>query len=577
MNYRAELNISVELRLDCVGLFKECDEFNSAASLRAFAVFARLQLADKWLPRAEELNCELVFINLLRYGRSWSEPVLLDLLSALALKYRGDWREGKCRDLSDGIRSALLQSETKEQEGGYQQLARESAASDSRAGAKSAESWIEEAGDDLDELAMRISLAVFQGATFETIEAAKDDLLKMLKELVPPPPPPDPEAPPVPPPPHVPLMRRIQKAGAFETEAKPPHWERVVEMKEPVASEVITYVWHFYKEAKWRQKFMEWLTIYAAGHRADVRTRAAVAVGILALNDYRFVRDRLLAAWVRAEVNKSQYRTAVGMALGVLAQRHDRVAEVQTLLRNWSRSPNPAEQWAALRAYIYVGAYCRPLKDVIAGWRDIAAFAATTSESVTILIGDAGREDEPHRVVQLKPMLMSLMDAMMRFFVGVAQMPADEKAPRFASILEGLKEWIADDRADAPLGLFMFTTLGQLVVGAPGDGEASGAPVLLQLLMEGPDENGYRSQLAGLFELLMRKADTIIDAKEMLCAWLGWANSVQGESRPYESRIRTLFEEIIAADRSGRARGKLAAFLRDCGRNRVAQSLLSDL
>jgi hypothetical protein len=579
MYYRAELNISLELRMDCVDLFKQCpEEFDSAARLRSFARFYQLELTDKWFPKTEELIYEEVFLNLLRYGRSWSEPVLLSLLSALALKYSDDWRKDKCRELGDKIRSELLQGKTQEQEGNVLQLVKDSTAVNGRGGKKSAESWIEEAGDNLDELALRISLAVFQGTTFETIEAAKDDLFEMLKEFVPPPPPPDPEAPPVPPPPHVPLMRRIQMAGAFETEAKPPDWERVVELKEPVAGEVITYVWHFYKESKWRQKFMEWLTIYAAGHRADVRARAAVAVGILATNDYRFVRDRLLSIWVKANVNRSQYRTAIGIALVTLVQKEGRAEEVQSLLRNWSRSPNPAERWAALRAYIYVGAYCRPVKEVIAGWRDIAAFAvAASSESVPILIDGPGLGDAEIRVVELKPMLMSLMDAMMRFFVGVAQMPADEKAPRFVSILEGLKEWIADNRTDARLGLFMFTTLGQLVVGAADDGEPSGAPVLLQLLAEGPDENGYRSQLAGLFELLMRKADTIIDAKDLLCAWLGWANSVQGESPSYESRIRSLFEEIIAADRSGRARGKLAAFLRDCGRNRVAQSLLSGL
>jgi hypothetical protein len=577
MYYRAQLNIPQELSIACVGLFKECDEFDNVTALRKFVGFAQLALADKWLPRAEVLDCEIIFVNLLRYGRSWSEPVLLDLLNALALKYPGDWRETKCRELRDEIRDALLQAGTREQEGDYQQLVKDSAAGNSRAGAKSAEAWIEEAGDNIDELALRISLAVFQGTTFDIIEAAKNDLSEMLRELVPPPPPPDPEAPPPPPAPHVPLMRRIQQAGAFETEARPPDWERVVELKEPAASEVITYVWHFYKEAKWRQKLMEWLTIYAAGRRADVRTRAAVAAGILAINDYRFVRDKLLAGWVQAEVNKSQYRTAIGMALGVLAEKEGRAAEVQSLLRSWSRSPDPAERWAALRAYIYVGAACRPVKDVIAGWRDIAAFAISASESVTILINGSGHEGGERKMVQLKPMFMSLMDAMMRFFVDVARMPAEENRPRFASILEGLKDWIGDNKVDARLGLFMFTTLGQLVVGVAGDGEAAGAPVLLQLAEEGPDGSGYRSQLAGLFELTMRKADTIIDAKELLCAWLGWANGLQGESRLYESRLRTLFEEIIAADKSGRARGKLAAFLRDCGRNRLAQRLLSDM
>jgi hypothetical protein len=573
MYHRAELIISPGHRGDCVGLFQSCDEFKNPTELRAFAGYAQLELVEMWLPREEGLKCEIVFLNLLRYGRSWSEPVLLDLLDALALKYSDDWRGKKSRALREEIRSALLNAETGEPDGGYSRLVKDSAASDKQGAARTAESWIDEAGDNLDELALRITLAVFQGTTFETIETAKNDLLKMLQELVPTPPP-NPETPPPPPAPHVPLMRRIQKAGATDRLVGPPDWEAVIELKEPVAVEVITYVWRLYREACWRQKLMEWLTMYAAGHRLDVRTRAAVAVGILATKDYRFVRDNLLAGWVKARVNRSQYRTAIGMALGVLAQEESWVAEVQSLLRGWSRSTDPAERWAALRAYIYVGASCRPVREVIAGWRDIAAFAVTTSESVTIYV-----EDSEQKVVQLKPMLMSLMDAMMRFFVSVAQMPPEEKRPRFASILEGLREWIEGNRADVGLGLFMFTTLGQLVVGAAGDGEADGAPVLLQLLPDGPgaDVTGYRSQLAGLIETLMRNGATITDARELLCAWLIWVNGLQHNSQLYEARIRTLLKEIIAADKSGRARGKLAVCLRDCGRNRTAQSLLSSL
>jgi hypothetical protein len=74
----------------------------------------------------------------------------------------------------------------------------------------------------------------------------------------------------------------------------------------------------------------------------------------------------------------------------------------------------------------------------------------------------------------------------------------------------------------------------------------------------------------------MRNGTTITDAKELLCDWLGWVDELQANAT-YESRIRTLFDEIIAADMSGRARGKLAACLRSCGRNRTAQRILSGL
>ncbi len=140
-----------------------------------------------------------------------------------------------------------------------------------------------------------------------------------------------------------------------------------------------------------------------------------------------------------------------------------------------------------------------------------------------------------------------------------------------------MKKWVASGEENAWLGLFMFTSLGQLRVSAPGRGEPAGVPVLLQLMGEGPDASGYRSQLAEVFEVAMRNGDTIIETQELLCAWLSWVDRLQGDSRLYEARMLTLFKDVIAADRGGRMRGKLVACLRDCGRNRAAQRLLSAL
>ena len=107
---------------------------------------------------------------------------------------------------------------------------------------------------------------------------------------------------------------------------------------------------------------MEWLTDYAGGRSADVRTRAAVAAGRLALRDYRFIRDNLLMKWV--DKNDAEYRTAIGMALGFLVHEPTWITEVQDLLWKWSGSTKEAERWAAARAYIFVGASCHPVSDV---------------------------------------------------------------------------------------------------------------------------------------------------------------------------------------------------------------------
>jgi hypothetical protein len=560
--------IPEDLRSECKDLFGQFDELTDADRLRAFVRVSELTLVKRCVDYAGRIEYDIFISKLLITRKSPLEPALFDLLDVLASRYKGEMRAETCRRLKEKVREVLLQADKPEKD--YQRLAELSGPSDTREAEARAAQWIEEAGDNLDELALRITLAVFHGTTFETIEKAKESLLEALQELVsPPPPPPAPDAAPPPPAPHIPLMQRLKRAGAYETDGRPPDWKKVVELKEPeLAGEALAHVWQLYRETRWRQKLVGWLTSYAGGRSADARTRAAVAAGILAVKDYRFVRENLLELWVQGD--DAKYRTAIGMALGILVREEPWGAEVQSLLRRWSESPEQAKRWAAMRAYIYVGAYCRPVSEVIERWRAIAA-----SEYAAVLIQVS--EDKALRLNN--PMHMSLMEAMVRFFVSVAQMPADVKRPLFAGILEGLKKWIESNEADAGLGLFMFTTLGRLVAGAAGDGMSDGAPVLLQLISDGPgeDETLYRSQLARTFEVAMRNGNTIVEARELLCVWLGWANELGDDSRSYESRIQTLFKDIIAADKGSRARGKLAACLRTCGRNQTAQRLLSSL
>jgi hypothetical protein len=566
-DYKLELKLSQVLRLECVRLFNECKEFTTPTTLRDFASVTQLEIVVECIPKMDELDYNRLILNLLKSrNRTSSEPALFDLLSALALEYKNDTRGIRFEDLTKDIRGALLQGENSDQEKDYLKLVSFSTSSDERDADRYAARWIEGAGDDLDELSLRITLAVFHGSAFETIENAKSDLLGMLQKLVPPPPPPDPNNPP-PPPPHVPLMHRLEIAGAYETAGKAPDWLRVIELKKPeIASEAISHVWQLYRETKWRQKLIEWLTSYAAGHAADVRTRAAVAAGILAVKDYRFVRDKLLDDWVQK--NDNEFRAAIGMALGVLVREVSMTDEVENLLREWSESTEEDKRWAAMRAYIYVGAYCRTPGEAIARWRKIAA-----SEHVAIRV----QISEVEFVQFNNPLHMSLMDAMVRFFDSLTQLPEEERRRLVKGILVELGAWIAANDDGAWLGLFMFKMLGAWAVETTEDGESGEAPMLLQLVEDGSDETEYRSQLAGLLEMAMRNGATIIETQELLCVWLDWANSLPDDSPSREARLQTLFKDIIAKDKSGRMRGKLAACLRDCGRNRVAQHILSSI
>jgi hypothetical protein len=558
------IGLSIELREKCVGVFELFDELKSPAALRGFVDIPQLEVVKRCIGITDEINYDRLISKLLDAGRSWLEPALFDLLDALAIRYKNDAiKREACEGLKAELRQAIPRPEDPEQARDYQRLAESSVPSDEKGVAQQAQEWIKKAGDNLDEIALRIALAVFNGTSFILIEQAKNDLLELLQSILPPPDPDAPKPSGVP----VPLMLRMNEAGAYETDAEPPDWKRVVELRNPdLASEAISYVWERYGERKWRQKLMEWLTSYATGRSVDVRTRAAVAAGRLAMTDYRFVRDNLFDVWVSAEDRQAQYRTALGMALGVLIREERWTGEVQSLLREWSESSEQAERWAAMRAYIYVGPYCRPVSEVITRWRGIAA-----SEVTAVDIHIAG-----NTYLRLtNPLHLSLVDAMMRFFMNLAQLPVEEKRPLFASALEGLETWL-NEGDDSCLGLFMFSTIGR--IGAPAeDKQTEDTPVLLQLLDERPAQSDYRQRLAALFILTLRKAVSIMEAKELLCEWLQWIDSLQDNLQLYEARIQALLTDIIAADKSGGTRGQLAACLRGCGRSRTAGRVLARL
>jgi len=564
--------ISIEVREECLNFFQEIKELNDPDNLRAFSNIRGLELVYRCIDNSRTLDYTILFTKLVTTGRSPSEPALFDLLDALGRHYETDNdKKQRCQELKEKIRQELLNTGNQDQAKDYEQLVERAIGTDVRTGddvGRLAEQWIDAAGDDHDELALRITLAVFNGTSFDLIERAKDDLAESLRELmqtqdtgekstvVP----------------HVPLMKRIQKAGGSETVAEPPTWKKVVELKSEtvgLASEALTYVWRQYRERKWREVLIEWLTRYAVGQALDVRTRAVVAVGSLAIQDYRFVRNSLLQRWVEAsgEDNRmaGEYRMAVGMALGVLVREKHLASEIQTLIRTWSDSKNRSERWAAARAYIYVGIHCRPISEVIDRWRKIAAFEYPA----------IGVEVLGEKFVRLNPLHMSLMDAMMRFFVTVARQPDQDSRDHFAGILQGLRQWIADGQDDSGIGLFMFTSLAQL---SPiSDEDVVSSPLLLQLVEEDGRESGYRRQLAELFRLLMSNGETIIEARDLLCRWVSWINALKSDSESHEKRLQNLLRDIISADTSGRMRGKLTLCLRDCGRKAVVERILSDL
>lgn len=562
MDYKVELRITITLRKKCLNLFSKCEEFENPRKLRGFVSVKELHLVLECIEPSESIEWNGLMNKLLNKVGPSKEPLLIDLLDALAVVYENDTKGPLFIELKKEIRLELAENEGQEREQKtYQKLVDATDVSDASPDLRQlAEQWIEAANNNLDELSLRITLAVFNGTSFEVIERAKADLLSSLQELSP-----KTEVSagePV----AGQMMRRVLAAGARETEGQPPDWRRVVELDRPeLAVEALTYVWQLNRESEWRRKLMDWLTKHAANNPADVRIRTALAVGRLAVKDYRFVRDNLLSQWLRKD--HPQYRTAIGMALGVVVREEKMTAEVQNLLYGWTHSGESLEKWAAMRAYIYVGPYCQPASEPILRWREIAE-----SELLAVDVEIEGR------IFRLNnPLHMSLADAVVKFFFSVSQLAPEERRRQLEGILEALKSWVAakDDRIG--LGTFMFSTLGHLLGPVSADDQTDNAPVLLEFIQDQPAANGYRTQLAQLFELSMRTGVAIVEARNILCNWLRWVDGQKSNSEVNETRLRILLRDIVTADNSGKVRGKLIASLRSCGRSRTAERLLGAL
>ena len=99
--------ISDDLRQRCVELFETFDEFRNPTSLRAFFQLAGLNSFERCVGRAESLDFDQFISCMLRSGRSFSQPALLDLFEKLAFRYREDYRGEVCESLREDIRKTI--------------------------------------------------------------------------------------------------------------------------------------------------------------------------------------------------------------------------------------------------------------------------------------------------------------------------------------------------------------------------------------------------------------------------------------------------------------------------------------
>jgi hypothetical protein len=216
---------------------------------------------------------------------------------------------------------------------------------------------------------------------------------------------------------------------------------------------------------------------------------------------------------------------------------------IEKLPADWATKDLP-RRWAATRASIYVGEYCRSAREIIAQWQIIA-----TAEEVLV-------EIPVSREISLRlsnPLRVSLTDAMVTFFLNIVQKPTDELRPIIESSLEGLRAWAEADekRPDQPnLGLFRFLQLSKLFQpNAPE--EAARLPLLLTLVDPLNADSPYRRTLAWLFIHGSRHRDLVQETFERLRTWLVWVNGANPPNQQiHEQRLHAVLGDIVEGDPS---------------------------
>ena len=115
-------------------------------------------------------------------------------------------------------------------------------------------------------------------------------------------------------------------------------------------STLLYHIWLEYDD--YARAIIQWLFELAEHSEVEVRLRAAVSVGQLAIYEFRFIREQVLSAWAKSNTKAVQRLSA--LALAVVAYNDDEEVSLQSvnLLHHWSSLHNsPRLQWTAIAAY----------------------------------------------------------------------------------------------------------------------------------------------------------------------------------------------------------------------------------
>ena len=412
------------------------------------------------------------------------------------------------------------------------------------------EEWFDACNDNMSERAFRIALAVFNGARYTAVQEASRHLAQRLKSDAPPKKEDDP------PPTKSPFGRKkstyLDQVHAYTTteyilaEYSDRSPVEVIKLKDEKYQPVfLRYLWEEYPD--FRKDFLEWLAYYGGYPLADIRSRAAGAVGFLAQLDFATIRTEILYRWARAAFNEEngwRYRTALSEALGNLIWDDNRVDDVLGLLRYWIQQNDVALVWAAVRAYVLVG--IRYPREAMEQWqytfmRIVVELGLTDSLKVHY------DRKEQKRLFDMARLLDSLIDAIFRFFLAPLTWPPERFQRVYEQILTSLREWVDGENhvfVDL-IGLPYFLLLMDLTImsdnksGQEND-EMKHPPALLVLANGCELGDTCLDDLAWLLSKCLRTRQVRQETLNILQQWLYYADSEQTLQSALERVLKTL-------------------------------------
>lgn len=544
--------LSHELLARCTNTFLKCHEFDDDSLLRALFATVDLypfkdRLEDAQSKDDRVSKCIFYLIDPRQYTFQ-KEVALVPFLATLVRKYEGHPLQSELDSLYKDAKKELEEQSEKKQETQDLKAAQANFLSSSQAETihSSAQQWFEESSSDA-ERTFRIALAAFNGAYRKHIIDAADDLnnrissanidrpssttpVSKVPSLF------DRES----------LSKRLKRAHAQDVIRIDAYSNsiNVIELDHPAYSQaLLRYLWEEYPEIQ--KVLIEWLTIYATASTADMRNRAAVAVGTLAIISFTEISQGVLEPW--ALKGDRIYRAAVANALDTTVQEKTHEAQVLDLLDSWTTDNDIELKWAAGRAYARVGLHFP--ERAFQAWKKII-----DSESA---VADVTITETLHLSIP-NPLHVSIADSLISLMFTAVE-TIERFQPVFEAALTALQNWSRGDNNSPSkyfaLSLFVvLTTIPRDPQNGEGESKTSNhyIPAMLTLIDPLLEKSDYRKCLVELFSGALMSPSVGDQASYALESWFKLAD----EKPQYQQHLRILLRDMLSSDRDNKHRLK---------------------